>query len=206
MKRVVKKPDVRRLEIMDVAEKLFEKEGYAKTSVESIIKKAGIAKGTFYYYFKAKEDILQALVDKTSSDMETYFNSIIELENKSAIEKFRLMIRGPKKKKITSSSVMKIIHKPENRELQEKLNIEAVKVIAPLITKVLEEGKEEGVFTKAPSVEFVQLILAGSQFVLDSGLFAWSPKKRTIFLKELQNLFELMVGVRSGTLNFISKE
>lgn len=206
MKRIVKKPDIRRAEIIDAAEQLFEKEGYAKTPVESIIKKAGVAKGTFYYYFKAKEDILSALVEKTSKAMEDHFNSIIELENLSSIEKLKLMIRGPKKKKIASSSVMKMIHKPENRELQEKLNIEAVKVIAPLIAKVLEEGKEKGDFSKSPSIECVQLILAGSQFILDSGLFYLTAKKRIVFLKELQNMFESMVGVRAGKLNFISKE
>lgn len=206
MKRIVKKPEIRRSEIMDVAEELFKMNGYTKTAVEAIIKKAGIAKGTFYYYFKTKEDILQALVEKTSSQMVEYFNSIIELENISSIEKLKLMIRGPKKKKMTSSSVMKMIHKPENRELQEKLNIQAINVIAPLIAKVLQEGKKEGVFRKAPSVEIVQIILAGSQFVLDSGLFIWSPKKRAVFLKELQTIFELLAGLKAGQLHFISKE
>lgn len=206
MKRIVKKPDVRRLEIMNAAEELFANEGYAKTTVESIIKKANIAKGTFYYYFKAKEDILQALVEKTSFDMKAYFDSIIELDNINAIEKLKRMLRGPKKKQMASNTVMKIIHNPENRELQEKLNIEAVKIIAPLIAGVLKDGQTEGTFTKSPSIEIVQLVLAGSQFVLDSGLFDWSSKKRIIFLKELQKIFELMVGVKAGKLAFISKE
>src|SRR6476620_1807232 len=122
--RIVKKPDVRRLEILRVSEQLFEKEGYTKTSVEAIIKKVGIAKGTFYYYFKAKQDILEALVEQKGTEIEVYFNSIVERNNLPVLEKLKLMIKGPEKKKITSSSVMKIIHKPENRELQEKLNIQ----------------------------------------------------------------------------------
>ena len=93
MKRIVKAPDVRRLEIMRAAEKLFKKEGYAKTSVESIIKKVGIAKGTFYYYFKAKDEILKALVEQVGKEMEAYYYSVIELNNLTAIEKFQLMIQ-----------------------------------------------------------------------------------------------------------------
>lgn len=204
MKRIVKKPEIRRLEILHSAEKLFNKQGYDKTSIESIIKKAGIAKGTFYYYFKAKKDILEALVEQLGMKMEAYFNSIVEMNNLTAIQKFKLMLEGPEKKQLTSSSVMKIIHKPENRELQEKLNIKSVKIIAPLIAKVLEEGKSEGVFTLSPSVESVQLILAGSEFILSSGLFIWPKKNRDEFLKSIQNIFELLVGVKPGTLNFIS--
>lgn len=206
MKRIVKKPDVRRLEIMRAAEQLFKEKGYTKTSVESIINKAGIAKGTFYYYFKAKSDILQALVEQTSINLKAYFNTITEREDLTAIEKLQLMLRGPKKKKITSSIAMKIIHKSENRELQEKLNIQSVKIIAPLIAKVLDQGKNEDIFKFSPSVEIIQIIIAGSQFVLDSGLFNWTTKKRFIFLQSIEKLFELLIGTKPGALNFISKE
>lgn len=205
MVRIVKKPDVRRWEIIQAAERLFEQEGYTKTSVESIIKKAGIAKGTFYHYFNAKKDVLEALVERIGAEMEAHFNSIIEAKHLTSIQKLKLMLKGEDKKKITSSTVMKIIHKPENRELQEKLNIQSVNVIAPLLAKVLQQGRQEGVFTLSPSIESVQLILAGSEFILNSGLFNLSAKKQIALLKSAQNILELLVGAKSGTFNFISK-
>lgn len=206
MVRIVKKPDIRRLEIIQAAKKLFEEEGYTKTSVESIIRRAGIAKGTFYHYFKAKKDILEALVEQIGIEMEAYFNSIIESDKLTAIQKLKLMLRGPAKKKLTSSTVMKIIHRPENRELQEKLNIQSINVIAPILTKALEQGKHEGIFTQSPSIESIQLLLAGSEFILNSGLFNLSVKKRSEFLKSAQNILELLIGAKSGTLSFISKD
>ena len=206
MKRIVKNPDVRRLEILQAAENLFAKEGYVKTSVESIIKEAGIAKGTFYYYFKAKEDILEDLVEQVAEKLEAHLNSILALPNLNAIEKLKLMIKGREKNNIIASPVMEIIHKPKNRELQEKLNIKGIKIFAPLLIKVLKEGKNEKLFNKVPSLEAIQLILAGSQFVLESGLFSWSEKKQIVFLQSLQSLLELLVEVKAGTLNFISEE
>ena len=204
-KRVVKKPDVRRLEILLAAQTLFEKKGYAKTSVESIIKKAGIAKGTFYYYFKAKQDILRALIEHIASEMEVIFNGVVEQTDLNAIDKLQKILRGPEKSRISSSPVMDILHKPENRELQEQLNIQSVKILAPLIAKILAQGKTEGIFTSSISVECVQLILAGSQFVLDSGLFEWSAQKRMVFLKTLQQMLEQLGGAKPGVLGFISK-
>lgn len=206
MKRVVKKPEIRRQEIMDAAKKLFDKEGYAKTSVDSIIQKAGIAKGTFFYYFKTKRDILEALVLQTISEMEEYLNSIIEKQDLNAIQKLKLIFRGPEKKKITSSKVMEIIHHPENRELQENLNIQTILKIAPLILRVFEEGKKERVFSRSPTLENIQLFLAASLFILDSGLFDWPSKTRVKFLKHLEEMMEGMAGVKPGTLSFISKE
>lgn len=206
VKRVVKSPDVRRLEIIRAAEKLFEKNGYAKTPVEAIIKEVGIAKGTFYYYFKAKQDILRALVEHIGSEVTAHFSAIVEASNLSAVEKLYKMLRGSEKKAKTSSSIMKIIHKPENRELQEQLNIQSIKIIAPLIAKVLKQGKKEGIFTKEVSIESIQLIFSGTQFVLDSGLFRWSPKKRVVFLQSTQVILELLTGAPSGLLHFISEE
>jgi len=204
--RIVKEPEIRRLEIILSAKKLFEKNGYEQTSVEAIIKDVGIAKGTFYYYFKTKKDILIALVKHIGSDIEDHFKSIVELKNVTAIEKLRLMIRGDEKKHKSSPSVMEIIHKPENRELQEQLNIQAIEMIAPLIAQVIVQGNEEGVFNAKAPTESVQLLLAGSLFVLDSGLFNWSKSKRSQLLKALQASFEQVLGVKAGTLKFIADE
>ena len=48
-------------QIMEAAWELFLEKGYEKTTVNDIIKKAGTSKGGFYYYFKAKEELLKIL-------------------------------------------------------------------------------------------------------------------------------------------------
>lgn len=48
--------------IVDVAKDLFYQEGYNKTSVNDIIKKAGISKGRFYIYFQSKEDLFHHII------------------------------------------------------------------------------------------------------------------------------------------------
>ncbi len=47
-----------RTEILDKAEKLIAEKGYASTKVEDITNECGIAKGSFYTYFKTKEEVL----------------------------------------------------------------------------------------------------------------------------------------------------
>jgi len=47
--------------ILNCAKKLFDKNGFEKTSLDQILKSANIAKGTFYQHFKTKLDILIAV-------------------------------------------------------------------------------------------------------------------------------------------------
>lgn len=56
------KKQQKRLDLMDAAFQLFTTQGIAKTSIEEIVKRAGVAKGTFYLYFRDKADIHQRLI------------------------------------------------------------------------------------------------------------------------------------------------
>lgn len=49
---------------MQIAYRLFLSKGYEETSIDEIIAEAQIAKGTFYYHFKSKEALLEALINK----------------------------------------------------------------------------------------------------------------------------------------------
>ncbi len=204
MKRVVKDPVVRRKEIIEVAEKLFVEQGYAKTPVETIITKAGIAKGTFYHYFKSKHELLGAIVEQIGVDLQSYYTSVLSKQELSAVEKLKQMLRGPEKDAISSTALMDILHKKENREFQEQLNVQTINVIAPLIAQVVEQGNEEGAFSAKNPEETVQILLAGSQFLLDGGLFNWPPEKQNKLLKTFQVLFESAVGAKPGDLDFLS--
>ncbi|MEQ9198177.1 TetR/AcrR family transcriptional regulator [Parvibaculum sp.] len=50
--------------ILDAARTVFADLGYGATSVRDIIRKTGLASGTFYNYFKSKEEVFEALMDE----------------------------------------------------------------------------------------------------------------------------------------------
>lgn len=56
--------EVRREQLMNAAQALFLNHGFADTSVDEIVGAAQAAKGTFYLYFKTKEDVLHALRER----------------------------------------------------------------------------------------------------------------------------------------------
>ena len=51
-------------QILDVAGKLIHLRGYHATSLDDVLKESGVGKGNFYYYFKSKEDLGYAILDR----------------------------------------------------------------------------------------------------------------------------------------------
>lgn len=63
------KGDGNRQRIIDAADNLFYKRGYNQTSFQDISDATGIPRGNFYYYFKTKDEILDAVVSSRVSDI-----------------------------------------------------------------------------------------------------------------------------------------
>jgi len=64
--------------IYDAAVKLFEENGVDKTSVNAIVKKAGISKGNFYVHYKSKFSLIEEYTQNLDVNYEKYFTSISE--------------------------------------------------------------------------------------------------------------------------------
>jgi AcrR family transcriptional regulator len=63
------KKTVKENALMDAAFDLFTKAGVNSTTIDEIVKKAGVAKGTFYLYFKDKYDILDMIIIRITSGL-----------------------------------------------------------------------------------------------------------------------------------------
>lgn len=76
--------------LFNTAFRLFTTKGISKTSISDIVNEAGVAKGTFYLYFKDKYDIRNKLVCHKSS--EVFLKAAAELEKLDHIPDFEEQI------------------------------------------------------------------------------------------------------------------
>jgi len=51
-------------QILDAASRLIHLQGYHSTSLDDVLKESGVGKGNFYYYFKSKEELGYAIIDR----------------------------------------------------------------------------------------------------------------------------------------------
>jgi len=56
--------EVTRSKLLDAAQELILDSGFAGTSVDRLIEKAGVTKGTFFYHFDSKAALARALIDR----------------------------------------------------------------------------------------------------------------------------------------------
>lgn len=201
--RIVKKADERRKELMDVAFELFQENGYTATTVDDIIRKAGTAKGTFYYYFKSKEDILTEIAHRQLDEILEFARAVALESSTSALEKFQRLLAGINIQNTESEEVMDDLHQPENRKLHEQINVEIVRQLSPILANVVEQGVQEGVFQVEKPLETIQFILAGAQFLLDEELFQWSPSELRIRTRVMAVVLERALGAESGTFKYL---
>lgn len=62
MKECADKKNEKRMKIIETAYRLFQQKSVSSTAVDDVVKAAGIARGTFYLYFKDKSDLLEQII------------------------------------------------------------------------------------------------------------------------------------------------
>ncbi|WP_239372640.1 TetR/AcrR family transcriptional regulator [Snodgrassella gandavensis] len=75
------KREMKKLEILTIAEELLAKQGSANFSVREVAKKCGHSLSSIQYYFPTLTDLLAAMFDKSMDDAITRFNALKQEDN-----------------------------------------------------------------------------------------------------------------------------
>lgn len=202
--KVIKNGEERKHEILDISKELFIEKGYENTSIVNILEKVGIAKGTLYYYFTSKEEILDAIIDRISEKIFYKAQEISKDPSLSVQEKIlgvvmSLNIEDDKEKKIVNN-----IHNPQNLLMHQKQFDSIIDNVVPILTKVICEGIEKGIFNTDYPLETVEMILIYTQTVFDSNnnlSIEETLRKISAFIVNLERL----LGAEKGSFDFIKQ-
>ncbi len=74
-------------QILEIAEKLFQRQGYAQTTMDDIARATGLLKGSLYYYVASKEDLLYEIVDDVHEVARRQLDAALALEGVSAVDR-----------------------------------------------------------------------------------------------------------------------
>lgn len=143
--RITKAPDERKAEIIEVAKELFLNNGIDKTSVNEIVRKVGVAQGLFYYYFKNKQEVVEAVIDNLIEDMILDGKRILQDPEMDFYERIRKFIRTFFLLVVNDKGAFATdFHLPKNKELRQNAMNKAIKLMSPYMVEVVEEGVKEG--------------------------------------------------------------
>ena len=191
----MKKGERRKLELLQIAYRMFISRGYENTSVDDIIGEAGIAKGTFYYYFETKEQLLEEVIGMMI-DMETEAaRQVVEAE--IPIPQKIVGIISALRPTQEETPIEGALMRPENIVMHEKIRRKIVEAAVPLLSEVVEEGIAQGVFSCDCISERVRMLLVISSDTFDEGRF--TARDVAVFIDTAEKL----LGAAPSTMGFI---
>jgi len=185
--RITKDPDVRRQELLDLAKRLFLEKGFDKVSVREIVNESESmgSPGLFYYYFKSKKDIYQAVIDQIVDDEIKSRQRVLATANNEKgndaenIVKLLNLIQDDAvdlEKMQLKSADSQLIH-----SVSERLIASEETMIHDLIDKMLDENviKETNLLNKDTSDYLTKFLIYGSNGIL-ANLGAGDDRKKAI--------------------------
>lgn len=202
----------KRQNILESAWELFTKSSYEKTSVNAIVKHAGMSKGAFYHYFNSKTELLRALSEHHNRKQLESLIPLLEDESIPAIEKINRWLNAAqtwKKKNFKAfMETSRIIYRDENAQLRRSLAEMRIRVFHDRIAKVIEQGVKEGVFTtKYPSetAEMFLWILNGFGEISSQLLIGMKdrPENRELIERQIEVFFSSLdsfLGAPDGSI------
>ncbi|WP_195167358.1 TetR/AcrR family transcriptional regulator [Mycobacteroides abscessus] len=151
MPRVVKHPELRRTELLDLAMTLFLERGYERVSLNDLIATSGMSKGAFYHYFSSKEALVSALAARSADQAFEALRPVFEAQGRGALERLNSGLRAGYEVKMAlgapeSIGAMASMMRPENQSLLRRISAIWEDRFRPVLTEVIAQGVAEAVF------------------------------------------------------------
>ena len=191
----MKKGEKRKQELLQIAYRLFLTRGYETTSVDEIIEAAGIAKGTYYYYFQSKEQMLEAVI-----------GMMIVAEAQAARQVLASELPVPQKIVGIVASVHPtqdeqpiedLLNRPENVLMHKKIREQLLEAMVPLLAEAVEEGVRNGMFACDHIRERVKMLLILSSELFDEAHY--TETEADVFV----DVMETLLGAAPGTMDLV---
>jgi AcrR family transcriptional regulator len=149
-------------QIFDIAITLIKEQGFAKTAIKDICRKAGVSIGTFYYYYRGKQEIVNELYLRADQFLKEHFNSWVVSSNpvERVKEYLALYIHFVS---LEGVDMVLNIYYPSNR-----LFLYENRYMITRLEDLIREGQEEGSisrkFTPQGWMRYIVTVLRGVVF------------------------------------------
>lgn len=199
MARISKDPEKRREELIDAAKRLFITKGYARTAVNDIVKEVNVAQGTFYYHFKSKTEILEEVVKKSILSLVERVRLAADKRDTSAVSKLNEFQDALIRFGNQNSELFDFVHQKSNLVLHDRLAKMTVAKVAPLLSKIIQDGVSEGVFAVNYPVETAKFILLAVGPMFHDPDMITDPEKVEKARITVEQCMARILGIKEGS-------
>jgi AcrR family transcriptional regulator len=201
--RIVKEAEERRNEILDAADELFGQKGFDGASTKDILEKVGIARGTLYYHFKSKEDIMDALIERYNLRILGAAQEIAADKSISVSERIIRVVIALNISGGSDKEIMEHIHKPQNALMHQKIQKVIINGLTPILTGLIREGIEQGLYSTPFPYECMEMVVVYMNIVFDDDMIKLTNEERLSRIQAFIFNAERLLGAESGSLMYV---
>ncbi|MGJ4854429.1 TetR/AcrR family transcriptional regulator [Labrys sp. La1] len=189
--RRIQPAEVRVDDLMSAAAELFIARGIEATTVDHIVARAGVAKGTFYHYFKTKTDVIHALRERFSQDFLSRVAAAVDAcPRNDYVARLSAWIGGAVAAYLANFQLHDVVfHDFPHSQRQSR---EKDAVIAQLVA-LLDEGRAAGIWTVPHSRAVALVLFDGMHGVVDDAIAAGEHEPQPL-CRLLSGLFSRMLA------------
>ena len=194
--------------ILDSMQKLMLKKDTRSISVSEIAREAGIGKGSIYYYFKSKEEIVDAVIERSYSDAIRQAQELVQAPGLDALTKMEIIFRTCRDSSIELSrqeagSYMVL---QQSALLHQQYIYIMIRNLRPILADIIRQGNQEGTISCSSPDEVAEIVLIILTIKFDTYLsnsdLTQTQKTLDVFTYMLETSFQ----IEKGRLDYIWSE
>ncbi|MCJ7553948.1 MAG: TetR/AcrR family transcriptional regulator [Ignavibacteriaceae bacterium] len=175
--------------IEQIEDKLF-REGFYKTTMDDVASELGMSKKTIYKFFPSKEDLVMAIAKHFMNSLK---NKIVPALNsdKNAIEKLAELINilATVSEKVSTKRMEEM--KKHFPGLWNEIDSFRTRMMYGNITKVIEQGKAEGLFIDFPTPIVMNILVASIRNVVNPDFIL---NNNFSIIEAARSAFKIIIG------------
>lgn len=191
--------------ILDALEELLKSNTLNNINVSDIAKTAGIGKGSIYYYFESKNEILDSLVERNYKNSIDTARNLASNKDIAPFTRMAMIFQACRNttKELMSQSAIQTESTPEKAFLHQKYMSYLIKELTPVLSTIISQGIASGDINFDKPEALAEIVLIVLTVKLDNTIVESSVDDITTTIQALIELLEKGTDNPIGSLNFL---
>lgn len=192
--------------ILDAMQELMNDESHTTLSVSDIARKAGIGKGSIYYYFQSKNDIFEAVIERSYSLAIEKSKTLTTAPDMRAFTKMQIIFKTCME---ASTELMRLEERGSFMEIQQsalthqKFIRFLIKSLKPILSDVIRQGITEGSLQCRYPDEIAEIVLTVLTVKLDNHIIPSTQEEIHDLLQAFSWMQAESMGINLEDLEFL---
>ena len=184
--------------ILDTAQQLFAVQGFDQTSIAQLLEATQIARGTLYYYFSSKEEIMDAIIERSMNQAFSQSKEQASQTDRSILERLAGALAALNLNQNQGQEVLVQLHQPQNALLHEKSNQILLERGPRILLPIIEDAMAAGDMKTAHPLESLEMMLTYALQVFGSSFQQLRPEQQQEKFQAFLYLMERIFGTTEG--------